>query len=402
MGTQKLYDENAYQTEFTTKVLECRETKKGFELILAQTLFFPEEGGQSSDTGILIPSQEENPIACISEENPDAVAVLDVQIDSDGIISHLCSRAILPGTTVTGKIEWKKRFSDMQQHSGEHIFSGLVFSTYGYHNVGFHLSRKEVTMDFDGVLTWEEVKALEKRANQAVYENFEVQIEYPSPKELAAMSYRSKKELEGPVRIVTFPGYDVCACCAPHVHRTGEIGLIKIVHLMKYKGGVRVNLLCGERALADYQEKLDSVLNISTFLSAKTEEVYQAVQKLMEDSNLLKGRLAELDRNRIQTMAQQVETGEGNICIFETSLDPNAQRELVNLLVTRKTGYCGVFVGSDQEGYRYILAIADGDARVLNNVLKEQCEARGGGSAAMTQGSLRGTREQIQKLFGQA
>lgn len=389
MDTRKLYDEDAYRTQFEAVVVQCSWGKKGYEILLDQTCFFPEEGGQSADTGELQADET------WSEE---MVQVADVQI-RDGQILHICNKALSVGTKVRGRINWEKRFSDMQQHSGEHIVSGLVYSTFGYHNVGFHLSSREVTMDFDGEMTWDQVKELEKRANGAVYENFEVQAYYPSPEELKTLNYRSKKELDGPVRIVTFPGYDVCACCAPHVHRTGEIGLIKIVHLMKYKGGVRVNLLCGARALADYQENLDSVLNISTLLSAKTQEVYAAVQKLQQDCGALRGELAGMELEHVRALAAEIPAGEESICLFERALGNAPQRELVNLLTAKKTGCCGVFVGSDQEGYRYIMGCSSGDARTCQEQLKAVCTLRGGGSAAMTQGSLQGTRAQIEAVF---
>lgn len=402
--TRKLFDADAYQREFTAKVRSCKACKSGFEIVLDQTCFFPEEGGQSADQGMLFIVDTETNSGKTDQESTEvsakpqsAIKVLDVKISKDNIITHICDKEIEVGSNVWGEIDWRKRFSDMQQHSGEHIMSGLVYASFGYHNVGFHLSQKEVTMDFDGVLTEEDVAELERKANQAIYENFTVEVNYPSKEELDAMDYRSKKELEGPIRIVTFPGYDVCACCAPHVHRTGEIGIIKIVHLMNYKGGVRLNLLCGSRALADFQEKQNSVTSISNALSAKSAEVYGAVSKLQEDLLKLKNQMAELERKHILSIAENVPSSDKNICLFEDSLGNIAQRELVNLLTKKCSGFCGVFVGTDQGGYRYI--ISGGDARVMNQKLKETCNARGGGSAEMVQGSLTGKRSVIEELF---
>lgn len=396
MTTLQLYDRDAYQTEFDAEVMECRKTERGYEVILDQTAFFPEEGGQHSDTGILRLLDEQD--GQIQSQDETECRVTDVQIDSQKQICHICSTELTAGKKVHGKICWEKRFSDMQQHSGEHIVSGLVYSMFGLHNVGFHLSEKEVTMDFDGDLTWEDLYRIERKANQAVYEDFAVLAEYPSPEQLTKLSYRSKKELEGPVRIVTFPGYDVCACCAPHVHRTGEIGGIKLVHLMNYKGGVRVHLLCGKRALEDYQNKMESVLKISVLLSAKPEEVYPAVEKLLEDNQKLKAAAAEAERQKMIEIAEKVSESEENICIFEKNLANPSQRELVNLLTQKRSGYCGVFVGDESE-YRYIIAIRSGDAREMNTKLKESCQVRGGGSVQMVQGTVIGTKEQIRSAF---
>jgi len=397
MTTYQLYDDDAYQTEFEAEVITCNKTELGYEVVLSRTAFFPEEGGQHSDTGTLRMDRSERNGA---DGLPDQIEskVKDVQIDAQKQICHICSMELPAGSKVIGKINWEKRFSDMQQHSGEHIVSGLVFSIYGFHNVGFHLSEKEVTMDFDGILTWDDIHSIEAKANRAVYEDFSVLTQYPSAEELEKLSYRSKKELEGPIRIVTFPGYDVCACCAPHVHRTGEIGIIKIVHLMKYKSGVRVHLLCGERACADYQNKLDSVLNISVLLSAKPEEVYPAVQKLLEDNQKCKAIAAEMEQLKILKIAENISESTHGICILEKNLANASQRELVNLLTAKCAGYCGVFVGEEDE-YRYIIAIRSGDAREMNRKLKELCQVRGGGSEQMVQGTIIGTREQIQKAF---
>lgn len=390
--TRKLYDTNAYRIEFEATVLSCRKGKKDYEILLDQTVFFPEEGGQTSDVGNLFFQTKE-------KNDQQKVNVNDVQINRENVITHLCDNEIPEGTKVHGMIDWTKRFSDMQQHSGEHIVSGLIYQKFGLHNVGFHLSKREVTMDFDGVLSWENIVEIEKKANQAIYENFSVEIEYPDTKTLETIEYRSKKELEGLIRIVTFPGYDICACCAPHVHHTGEIGVIKIIHLMRYKGGVRLNLLCGSRALEDMQNKTESVLKISSLLSARPEDVGIAVSKLQDENLRLKEQLAMQEKEKITKIAESISKGSEPICLFEKELSIPAQRELANILADKRSGYCGVFVGTDKEGYRYILSTATGDARELNQQLKEKCSAQGGGSALMTQGSLKGTSYQIQEIF---
>lgn len=378
METIRLYDRDAYQTEFEAEVIECREGKNGYEIILDATCFFPEEGGQSADSGTL-----------------NGLEVVDVQIKT-GVISHFTKAPIETGSRVKGKINWQERYSKMQQHTGEHILSGTIHREYGYDNVGFHLNGQITTMDLSGFLTEEQLEEMERRANQAIYDNVEVLTEYPDREVLKTLDYRSKIELEGAVRIVTIPGYDVCACCAPHVKHTGEIGMIKIIRAEKYKGGIRLTILCGSRALADYNQKVKDNNAMSVLLSVKPELVADAVAKQKEELTSLRFQLAGMKLEQIKTKLESIEPGQKNLFIFEAGLDNNVQREYVNGLVERCSGICGVLTGDDAEGYRYIIASKETDVRGINSVLKEKFQARGGGSAQMVQGSLTGTRESVE------
>ena len=214
--TEKLFYEDSHRTEFTAKVISCEEAKDGFCVVLDQTAFFPEGGGQYADTGILGNTE-----------------VTDVHEKND-VIFHSVTAPLEVGSIVSGKINWKERFEKMQQHTGEHIVSGIVHERFGYNNVGFHLGADYCTMDFDGPISKAQLKEIEAAANEAVYRNLEVEVLYPSKEELKDMDYRSKIEIEGQVRIVKIPGYDVCACCAPHVKTTGEIGAVKLVLLFSF------------------------------------------------------------------------------------------------------------------------------------------------------------------------
>lgn len=381
MTTIKLYDQDAYATEFTAKVISCEESKKGFAILLDQTLFFPEEGGQSPDKGTL-----------------NDIEVLDVQIKKD-VITHTLAKPLEVGTTVTGKLDWKHRFSNMQQHSGEHLFSGLVNRYFSYNNVGFHLSDQVVTMDFDGTLTPEDITKIEGEVNEAIAKNFETQVTFPSKEELANMDYRSKIEIDGQVRIVTYPGYDVCACCAPHVKRTGEIGMLKVVAFQNYKGGMRISILCGFRALNDYRLKHNSVLAISNALSAKQTEVFDAVSKLRQESGDLKQKLSALQQQIMEQKIASIPADSQHVCLFEEGLDMKAAREAVNRLTETHPGYCGIFIGNDAKGYQYVVGTSSLDARELSNKFKETFQAKGGGSAAMIQGSLVGTQAELEAFF---
>ena len=380
MITEKLYDVDAYAGEFTAVVLSCEEIvkqqKKLYEVILDRTLFFPEEGGQTPDTGTL-----------------SDIPVEDVQIHA-GVISHMLAEPIPAGQQVQGRINREHRFSNMQQHSGEHIFSGIVHALYGYDNVGFHLSDSVVTMDYNGVLSEEQISKIEQEANRVINLNLEIQISYPSAQELSMLQYRSKKEIEGQVRIVTVPGYDVCTCCAPHVRRTGEIGLLKVVSSQKYKGGVRISILCGCRALALFTEEHAMLTKLAASLSTAADQIPEIIRKQQKDNAELAGKLqqagAELMRYRLRDIPQNQE----NVILFTEETDGRILRESVNLLTAEHSGWCAVFAGTDADGYRYIIGSAQKDARMAGQLLQEELGAKGGGSERMIQGQLQGVSAQ--------
>ena len=269
----KLYYDSAYIKEFEAQVLSCQEGKKGWEITLSATAFYPEGGGQPADTGLL-----------------GNVRVTDVH-EKDGQVVHYTDGPLPVGEMVRGVIDWDRRFQHMQEHSGEHLVSGLIHQRFGYDNVGFHMGTDEVTIDFNGVLEWEDLMAIEEKANGMIWENLEISAVYPEKDELDAMEYRSKKELTGAVRIVSIPGGDVCACCGTHVERTGEIGLVKFLSMIHYKGGVRISLLCGKRAVEDYERKRDQVQKISVLLSARPGEISRAVEKLKDEEAKLQEKL---------------------------------------------------------------------------------------------------------------
>ena len=379
--TRKLYYEDVYKKEFTAKVLECGECEKGFAVILDQTAFYPEGGGQPCDLGTL-----------------NGIAVLDVQ-EKDGEIVHYTKESVEAGSEVIGKIDWDRRFDLMQQHSGEHIVSGLVHEAYGYDNVGFHLNDELCTLDLSGPLTKEELREVENAANEAVFANVPVQISYPSKEKLKTLDYRSKIEIDGQVRIVTIPGYDVCACCAPHVYFTGEIGLIKLVQSQNYKGGIRITMLCGRRALKDYQQKEESVKAIMGSLSAKEELIAEAVERVKEECTQLKSELAETRYQILEAQAEKIPEGQKKVCIFDSKLSGNEPRELMNLVLKKGTEVCAVFAGNEESGYRYVIGSETEDVRPYSKILKEQFDGRGGGKPVMVQGSVNGSEEAIRKVF---
>lgn len=377
--TRELYYEDQYMSCFDSEVISCEKGGDGlFYVVLERTAFFPEQGGQSSDTGI------------IERRDKSKVRVLHTSIQ-DGIITHRTDGALTPGEIVHGEIDFEHRFSNMQQHTGEHIFSGVVRSRLGYENVGFHLSDSEVTMDYSGPISDSEIKEIELIVNRAIWENVPVRCGFPSDEELANMDYRSKKELSGDIRIVTIEGYDVCACCAPHVRNSGEIGLLKVIKTSANKGGVRVSILCGKRALEylDSQQKL--ICDLIGLLTTGQDKIYESVKRLIGENALLRGDLSSLRRELIDYELENIdETLSDVFLVKEDGLDGNIMKSIVNKLSEKHGGYCGVFSGSDDKGYRYMVVSREDnrDAGNIQQILSDEYSARGGGKPNMIQGSI--------------
>lgn len=378
--TEKLFYENSNIQSFEAEVLACEKQEDYYEIVLDKTAFFPEGGGQSSDRGFL-----------------NGIPVSDAR-EKHGIVYHITSQPIHPGTPVSGEIDFKERFSKMQQHTGEHIISGIVHRRFGWHNVGFHLGSEIVTMDFDGALNADELADIEYQANEIAFSNRKVEISYPAKEDLEKLEYRSKIEIEGQVRIVTIPGVDVCACCAPHVNYTGEIGMIKIVDAQKYKGGTRVSMLCGFRALHDYRTKERNINQISVVLSAKPDLSAEAVLRQKEELQHDKDRMIYFQGKYIEEKAGRIpDGGDGHIgmLLFEEDLDSGMMRKYVNLSVGKTDGISGCFVGDDQNGYRYVLGSETLDVRSISGEMNRDLDGKGGGKPGMVQGSVNGTKEQI-------
>ena len=363
---------------FSASVVACEKVGEYYEAVLDRTAFFPEGGGQYADTGKI-----------------DGIDVIDVQ-ERDHIIYHKMMGALETGKSVCGEIDWEERFSKMQQHSGEHIVSGLVHAKFGYDNVGFHMGKDAITMDFNGTITKEQLKEIEKEANAIVYQNLPIETLYPSKSELETLVYRSKIEIEGQVRIVRIPDCDVCACCAPHCKTTGEIGTIKLVGMQNYKGGVRISMLAGFRALEDYETKSENVKRISMLLSAKEFEIADEVEKLKEELMAKKSQIQELKRMLLNHKVEAMEENQEAIILFESDLDGNGPRELANLLLAKGTKVAAVFAGSEGN-YRYVIGSKSVDTRSIAKSLNEKFQGRGGGKPDMVQGSVMGEENSVRE-----
>jgi Predicted metal-dependent hydrolases related to alanyl-tRNA synthetase HxxxH domain len=389
---KKLYDENAYAREFDAVVTAVAEGDDGASvwLTLDATLFFPEEGGQSPDRGTI-----------------DGRTVTDVQI-TDGEVRHRVNidpdgagALYRTGMTVHGIIDWEYRYRNMQMHTGEHIFSGLVHSLYGYDNVGFHLSDRTATMDYNGKLTEQQLLKLEERVNRIITENRAVQAWYPAPGELEILSYRSKKAIDGAVRLVEIDGVDLCACCAPHVKVTGEVGCFKLIGWENYKGGVRVSYRCGFRAMEDYGERLALLSKLSQTLSVKTEDLCATVEKLRDERKRLAYELVAKDRAIVRSLIAETaaaETGEraedgriaGPCVLFLEAADSSLLRYAVDEL---KACYAGVVcallpVEGNALSWRYLIEQDGGDVSAWQQLLRERFGAKGGGPKNSVQGSV--------------
>ncbi len=383
MVTEKLFYQDTYMKEFEACVLGCEAKGDKFLIELDRTCFYPEGGGQNADTGMI-----------------DSAVISDVH-EKDGMIVHTADIPLEVGAKVCGKIDWLRRYSLMQHHTGEHIVSGIVNKLHGLDNVGFHMGSAMVTVDFNGELSAADIEKIELLANRAVYDNIPVNVSHPDAEQLAALSYRSKKELSGDVRIVTVPDTDRCACCGTHVARTGEIGVIKLTTPQRYKGGVRVGILCGERALEDHRQKDKDTAEISHLLSAKQHEVTQAVKRLMAENAELKTQLAAANDRLFDYVIRSMDKSDKAVCIFADGLSPNDLRRFCTRACECRAGVTAVFSEGENGGCRYALGIKDGDARTISKAMHSALGGKGGGNAQMTQGSVEADRGQIEKYFSE-
>ena len=379
--TKKLYYDDAYMSEFDSAVISCEEKDGKFLVVLGETAFFPEEGGQYADTGTL-----------------SDVNVTDVQ-EKNGIICHYCDGPLEVGSTVHGVIDFEERYRRMQNHSGEHVVSGIVNRLFGYSNVGFHLGNEDVTIDYNGVLTREDLLNIELEANKVIYENAVIKAYFPTKEELSSLEYRSKKEIDGEIRIVEVEGCDVCACCAPHVRRTGEIGIIKMLDFENYKGGVRCHMLCGYTALSDYNVKYENVLKISNLFKVKQFETAAAAERVYEQLVSRDREITALKRKLAEKTVEAVSETEGNITLFFEGTETDALRHAVNLCMEKCSGVCAAFSENADGTFAYCIGSKSVDLRKCSKEINTALSGRGGGQSSMIQGSAGAKREEIESFF---
>lgn len=378
--TRRLYYEDVYKKEFEATVLECREAKKGYQVLLDESAFYPEGGGQPSDFGTLGEAR-------VSEVH-----------EKDGELLHYTDRPLEAGQTVTGRIDWEHRFDLMQQHSGEHMVSGLIHEKYGYDNVGFHMGSDVITIDFNGLLTEEQMAEIEQRVNEKIWENRAVEITYPTPLELEELPYRSKKELTGKVRIVRFPGVDLCACCGTHVTHTGEIGMVKLLSVVKFRDGVRMEMLCGKRVLNYLNMVSEQNHKVSVQLSAKAEKTAEAVARMQEENFRLKGAVLRYEEEMNAVEAGKWENA-GNVLLFKEGMEADSLRKLTDAVMNTCNGRCAVFSRNADGSYKYAIGEREGDLRSFTKEMNAALNGRGGGKPFFVQGSVQASEKEIRAFM---
>lgn len=380
METEKLYYADPFQKDFTAKVLSCDAVKSGWSVVLDQTTFYPEGGGQPADQG-----------------NLGGVNVLNVH-EKDGVIFHICENPVEIGKTVTGALNWARRFDHMQQHSGEHILSGILCEAYHCDNVGFHMGADTVTIDYNADISWEQALEAERRANDYIYADMPIEITYPSREELKFIDYRSKKELTGQVRIVRFLGADCCACCGTHVLRSGQVGLVKVLSCQKFRDGVRMEILCGRRALDFLSKTWEQNRTVGQRLSVKSFDTAAAVERLEAELNAAKARQTQLEDQLFTRIAAE-QAGKGDVILFQPSLRPDGIRKLADAVGRTCGGLAAVFTGENRQ-YQYALFRADGgDISSLVKALNTALGGRGGGRNGFAQGAIQSDRAEIEAFF---
>ena len=382
METEKLYYLDPFLKTFTATVVSCEAVKNAFSVVLDRTAFYPEGGGQPADHGTM-----------------NGIAVTDVH-EKNGVIFHTVNKAVEIGQCVSCEIDWERRFDHMQQHSGEHIISGILCADYSCDNVGFHMGADTVTIDYNTELTWEQCLAAEAKANAVIAADAACEITFPSPEALAALDYRSKKELTGSVRIVRFPEADCCACCGTHVLRAGQVGLVKILSCQKFRSGVRLEILCGERAFRYLSLCYDQARAIGQKLSVKPQDALKAVERLEKELSDTKFRLSELETLAWNAIAKEY-AGEENVLLIRPSLGGDSLRRLADTVAHQTTGLTAIFAGEDGQ-YSFALLRADGED--ISATVKEMNAAlhgRGGGRNGFAQGSAQCTRAEIEAFFKQ-
>lgn len=379
METVRLYYQDAHLREFSAHVVSCEPEKDHWAVVLDQTAFYPEGGGQPGDTGTL-----------------DSARVLDTHARGEEIV-HDCDAPLTPGSAVQGTIDWARRFDYMQQHSGEHIVSGIIHRRFGYENVGFHMGADMVTIDFSGMLTMDDVREIEREANEAVWANLPIVVSWVDGEEKANAVYRSKKPISGVLRLVSIPAIDVCACCGTHVSMTGEIGLVKIFTCQKFHDGVRLEMLCGRKAYSYVNSILEQNKRISGLLSAKPQQTAQAAERMLDELAQVKYRAGALELRLIAQAAEAL-AGKGDSLLF-MELSADGLRQMADAGMHACGGVCAVFTGSDEAGWRYAIGHAGGDLRAFSKRMNDALRGRGGGKPEFVQGSVQASRAEIEAFW---
>ncbi len=378
----KLYYTDSYIKEMTATVIDVKREGELWAVALDRTAFVPEGGGQRSDTGVI-----------------NGVPVLDVKEEGE-LIYHIMPQPLTLGESVEGCVDFDKRFVKMQCHTAEHILCGIIHNLYGYENVGFHLGDEVVTFDIDGELIRSQLDEVELLANKVVFDNLPITVSLPDREQLSALTYRSKLEFapDELVRIVRIGDIDACACCAPHVSRTGEVGLIKILDFMRHRGGVRITMVAGYRALGDYSHRYTTDKAIGGLLSTPAHDILDAVRHLHAEHEAAKHKIDNLYCEMARLGAQRVPMTPGNAVYCFRDMPLDALREFSNLAKERVGGILVALSGADGD-YKYIISSRSHDLRAEARDINAALCGRGGGRPEMIQGSFGATVDEIKAYF---
>lgn len=379
----ELFYRDVYARTFRAEVISCMEGKKGYEVVLSDTAFYPEGGGQDADTGYI-----------------DDIRVEDVR-RKDGIVVHITKQPVETGKTVDCVIDWERRFDHMQNHSGEHIVSGLIHQTFGYDNIGFHMGKDVIQIDFNGPLTWEELMEIEEKANDLVQSDIPVHVFFPNEEEREALDYRSKKELSGRVRIVEFPGGDMCACCGTHVSHTGEIGLIKILSLAKYKQGVRIEMVSGKRAVNKVRQLCNDERVCSALTCAVQGNVADAITHIQQENQALNQKVTSLMNRLMEYRLSEFEMNQKVLIDEEEGMDRVSMIHMANRMMQDRLAETAVVLSKEKEGYAYFMCSENVNLSMHAKSLNAKLNGRGGGKPDNIPGFFKADIETIRNTIFQ-
>ena len=383
METKRLFDENVMQRECEAVVVHTEPYHEGYAVVLDQTVFFPEGGGQLSDTGTLTAGEKALPVKHVHEKA--------------GEIFHETKEPLAPGTKVVAKLDWPVRFDHMQQHCGEHMLSYAFYKLFGAHNVGFHMSADMVGIDLDREVDWQQALQAERFTNREIQEDRPITTKLVPAEEAAKMNLRKfNDKLTGTLRIVSVEGSDSCTCCGTHPTSSGMVGLVKIFKVEKHKEGSRISFLCGREALERVEQDKLAALEASNLLSIKETELPEGVARLQQETKELGERLTECTGKLLEYRIEEMkahpatpEAGHAKFVFLESDMTPKEAKALAKRLGEIPEAFSAIFY-QNGERLNYMFLATDGAELSCQQVIRTVNEAfggRGGGRPESCQGS---------------
>ena len=383
--TKHLYYADPYLQSFDATVTAVDRVGDRIVVTLDRTAFYPTSGGQPYDTGTL-----------------DAAHVVDVFDRDDGSIAHVVEGvAPQPGQQVRGEIDWPRRFDHMQQHTGQHVLSAAFEHLFHVRTVSFHLGADVSTIDLAREMTAEEIAAAEREAGRVVWEDRPVTIRFASAEEASTLPLRKEPQREGTLRLIEVERFDLSACGGTHVARTGAIGIIAVASWERFKGGQRVEFLCGRRALDRFGSLRDTVAASVRLLSVLPQELPGSIERLQQEvkeqkrsSSALQLELAAYRADRLAADATVIHprtgvAGDHTVRLVVRAVDADAGAlKALAMAVAAKDGRVAVLTSTVRPAVVVVARSADVsvDAQQILAKLIAQFGGRGGGKAELAQG----------------